>query len=118
MIDDRDPVLTRLFAEQGQPARGSDFMALFINRLERDWRNRRAYRGGMMIAGVVVAALLAPWIARVGAAGIGAVAAGITVTGSLLNFPMAWVVVCSIVAGFRNCSPFFGFMRSIPHSPI
>lgn len=100
MIDDRDPLLTRLFAEQGQSEHGPDFMAQFINILERDWRNRRTYRIGMVIAGVIVAALLAPWIAQVAATAIGSVAAGITATRSLLNFPMAWLVVCSIVASF------------------
>jgi hypothetical protein len=100
MIDDRDPLLTRLFAEQSQPARGSDFMVRFINRLERDWRNRRTRRLGMATAGVMVAALLAPWIAQLVATAIGSVAAGIIATRSLLNFPMAWLVVCSIVASF------------------
>ena len=100
MIDDRDPLLTRLFAEQSQPGQGSDFMAQCIHLLERDWRNRRIYRTGMMIVGVIVAALLAPWIARVAAMAIGSVAAGITAARPLLNFPMAWLVVCSIVAGF------------------
>jgi hypothetical protein len=100
MIDDWDPLLTRLFAEQSQPSHGSDFMAQFINLLERDRRNRRTYRIGMIIAGVIVAALLAPWIAQVAATAIGSVAAGITATRSLLNFPMAWLVVCSIVASF------------------
>ena len=100
MIDDRDPLLTRLFAEQSQPAHGSEFMAQFVNHLERDWRNRRTYRIGMMIAGVMVAALLAPWIAQGAATAIGSVAAGITATGSLLNFPMAWLVVWSVVAVF------------------
>ena len=100
MIDDRDPLLTRLFAAQSQPARGSDFMAQFINRLERDWRNRRTYRMVMMVGGVIVAALLAPRIAQLTATAIGSVAAGITATRSLLNFPMAWLVVCSMVAGF------------------
>jgi hypothetical protein len=100
VIDDRDPLLTRLFAEQGQPAHESDFMAQFIERFERDRRNRRTYRIGMIIAGVIVAALLAPWIAQVAATAIGSVAAGITATRSLLNFPMAWLVVCSMVATF------------------
>ena len=100
MIDDRDPLLTRLFAEQVQPARGPDFMAQFINLLDRDRRNRRTYWIGMIIAGVIVAALLAPWIAQVAATAIGSVVAGITATGPLLNFPMAWLVVCSIVASF------------------
>jgi hypothetical protein len=100
MSDDRDPLLTRLFAEQSQPAHGSDFMAQFINLLERDWRNRRTYGIGMIIAGGIVAALLAPWIARLAATAIGSVAASITATRSLLNFPMAWLVVGSIVASF------------------
>jgi hypothetical protein len=98
MIDDRDSLLTRLFAEQSQPAHGSDFMAQFTNRLERDWRNRRTYRIVMMVGGVIVAALLAPWIAQLTATAIGSVAAGITATRSLLNLPMAWLVVCSMVA--------------------
>ena len=60
MIDDRDPLLTRLFAEQGQPAHESGFMAQFIERFERDLRYRRIYRIGTIIASVIVAALLAP----------------------------------------------------------
>ena len=98
MSDDRDPLLSQLFAAQSQPAHGSDFMVRFINLLERDRRNQRTYRIGMLIAGVIVAALLAPWIARSAATAIGSLAAGITATRSPLNFPMAWLVVCSIVA--------------------
>ena len=99
MIEERDTILTRLFAEQSQPAHGSEFMAQFVSQLERDWRNRRIYRIGMMIAGVIVAALLAPWIAQLTATAIGSVAAGITATRSLLNFPMAGLVVCTMVTG-------------------
>jgi hypothetical protein len=98
MTDDRDPLLTRLFAEQSQPAQESDFMAQLLHRLERDRRNRRSYRIGTIIAGVIVAALLAPWLARVVAMAIGSVAAGIFAMDSLLNFPMAWLVACSLVA--------------------
>jgi len=97
MNDDRDPLLTRLFAEQSQPAHGSEFMAQHINLLERNRRNRRIYRIGTIIAGVIVAALLAPWIAQVAATAMGSVAAGIAATRPLLNFPMAWLVVGSIV---------------------
>ena len=100
MTDDRDQLLTRLFAEQSQPAHGSDFMAQFSNRLESDWRNRRAYRIVMIIASVIVAALLAPWIAQLAATAIGSLAAGITATRPLLSFPMVWLVVGSIAAGF------------------
>jgi hypothetical protein len=100
MIGDRDPLLTRLFAEQGHPEHESDFIAQVINRLERDWRNRRRYRMGAIIAGVIVAALLAPWIAQVAALAIGSVATGIIATRALLNFPMAWLVICSMVASF------------------
>lgn len=100
MNDDRDALLTQLFAEQGQPERGPDFMAHFINLLERDWRNRRTYRLAIIIVGVIAAALLAPWIAMVAATGVESAAVGITATGSLLNFPMAWLAVCSMVATF------------------
>jgi predicted RND superfamily exporter protein len=100
MIDDPDPLLMRLFAEQGLPAHGPDFMAQFINRLERDRRNRRTFRMAMIIAGVIVAALVAPWIAQLAATTIGMVAASITATRSPLNFAMAWLVVCSIVVSF------------------
>jgi hypothetical protein len=100
MTDDPDPILMRLFAEQGLPAHGPDFMAQFIDLLERDRRNRRTFRMALIIAGVIVAALLAPWIAQLAATTIGMVAAGITATRSPLNSPTAWLVVCSIVASF------------------
>jgi hypothetical protein len=100
MIDDQDPLLTRLFAEQSQPAHGSDFMAQFIKLLERDRRNRRGYRLGTIIAAVMVAALLAPWIAQVAALAIGSLAAQITATHSVLPVPITWLVMCSIGASF------------------
>ena len=100
MIDERDPLLTRLFAEQSPPAHGTDFMAQIVDLLERDRRKRRLCRTGMIIGGVMVAALLAPWIAQAAATTIGSAAAGITATRSLLNFPMAWLVVGSIVGSF------------------
>ena len=100
MVEDRDPLLTRLFAEQSQRAHASDFMAQFSSLFERERRKRRTYGIGIIVAGVIVAGLLAPWIAQVAATAIGSVAAGITATRSLWNFPMAWVVICSIVASF------------------
>src|SRR5580692_9168092 len=100
MTDDRDPVLTRLFAEQGTPANGSDFMTLVINRLERDRRSRRAYRIGAIIGGMIVAALFAPWIAWLAATAVGSLAAGISATQSLLDFKIGWLVACSIAASF------------------
>jgi hypothetical protein len=100
MTDDPDPLLTRLFAEHSPPAHGADFMAQLINLLERDRRNRRTYRVGMIIASVIVAALLAPWIAQVAAIAIGSVATGLTAIDSLLNFPTAWLVLCSLVVSF------------------
>jgi hypothetical protein len=100
MNDERDPVLTRLFAEHRQPVQGSDFVAQFIDVMERDQRKRRTYRTGMIIAGVIVAALLAPWIAQVAATAIGSVAVSTAAAQSLLNFPMPWLVVCSIVPSF------------------
>ena len=98
MIEDRDPLLMRLFAEQSQPARGPDFMVQFIKLFERDGRRQRISRTGKIVASVIFAALLAPWIAQAAAAAIGWVAAGMIATRSLWNFPMAWLVVCSLVA--------------------
>jgi len=98
MNDYRDPLLAQLFADQGRPAHDSDFMAQVINRLERDGRNRRIYRISMIIAAAILTALLAPWIALVAAAAIGSVAAGVAEARSSLNFPMAWLVVCSALA--------------------
>src|ERR1700723_1478583 len=100
MIDEPDPLLTRLFAEQSQPEPVGDFVAGLIILLDRDQRRRRAYRIGVIIAGVIVAALLAPWIAQLAATAIGSIAAGITATHSLLNFPWAWLVAWSIATSF------------------
>lgn len=100
MIDEPDPLLTRLFAEQSQPVRGSDFVAQFSILLQRDQRKWRTYRAAMIIAGVLVAALLAPWIAQAAAMAVGSLAVAASGTRSLLNFPMAWLMVCSVVVGF------------------
>jgi pyrimidine operon attenuation protein/uracil phosphoribosyltransferase len=100
MIDEPDPVLTRLFAQQSQPEQESDFLARVIDLLERDRRKRRAYLMGTIIAGVLIAALLAPGMAQLAAMAIGSAAVGITATRSLLNFPMASLVVGSMVASF------------------
>ena len=79
MMDDQDQFLTRLFAQQG---------------------HQRIHRIATIIAGVIAAALLAPLIAQVAATAIGWAAAGVTATRPILDFPMAWLVVCSIVASF------------------
>jgi hypothetical protein len=100
MSDDRDPLLTRLFAEQSPPGHESDFMARSLALLERDRRNRHACRMGMTITSVVVAVLLAPWIAQVAATAVGLMAANIAATRSLLTFSMSWLLLCSIVATF------------------
>ena len=61
---------------------------------------RSRYRIGTIIAGVMVAALLAPWIAQLAAMALGALAAGITASRPLLSFPMASLVVGSIAGSF------------------
>jgi len=100
MMDEPDPLLTRLFAEHNQPVPGGDFMARLIILLDRDRRRRRTYRVGVIIAGVIVAALLAPWIAQVAAAAVGSIAATMTATHPPLNSPWAWLVAWSIAASF------------------
>jgi len=100
MTDDQDPLLKRLFAEQDLPAHEPDFMPQFIILLERDRRNRRAFRIALIIAGVTIAALFAPWIAQVVAIAIGSVASSITAGHALLMFPMAWLAACSVAASF------------------
>lgn len=100
MTDERDPLLAQLFAEQSPPANGAEFTAHLLNRVERKWRRQRAYRIGMIIAGVTAATLLAPWIAQVAALATGSVVAGVTAAHSALSFPMAGLVVCSMIASF------------------
>jgi len=100
MVDDRDPLLMRLFAEQGPPASGSEFVARVDALMEKDLRNHRMHRIGMIVATVVAASLLAPWIAQGCALAIGSIAAGISAAGALLSFPLASLAVCSIIAGF------------------
>ena len=100
MNDEPDPLLRRLFAEQSPPAHEADFMSQFNNLMEREQRSRHTYRVATIIAGVVIAALLAPWIAQVAAITIGSMAAGISAGRSFLNFPMAWLVVGSILVSF------------------
>lgn len=99
MVDDRDPLLTRLFAEQSPPISGSEFVARVDSLMERELRYARVYRIGMCVAATVVASLLAPWIARVCALGIGSAVAGMSTTRALLSFPLAWLAVSSILAG-------------------
>jgi len=96
MVDDRDPLLTRLFAEQSPPASGSEFLARVDALIERDLRRARIYRIAMVAAAIVVASLLAPFIAQVCALGIGSVVVGLSATRALLNSPIAWLVACSI----------------------
>jgi hypothetical protein len=98
MIDDRDPLLTRLFAERKSPGAGSEFATRVDALIERELRNARFYRMGMIAAAVVLAALLAPWIAQVCALGIGSAVAGMSTTRVLSSFPLAWLAVASIVA--------------------
>ena len=57
MIDEPGPL-------QSQPAHGSDFVAQFINLLERDQRKRRTYRIGVIIAGVIVVNVFSKSIAH------------------------------------------------------
>jgi hypothetical protein len=100
MTDDRDPFLTQLFAEQGEPADAPDFMAELAHALDRDQRRRRVHRIGLIIAAVIVAVLLAPWIALATASAIGAAAAGVAASGPLLDLPMAALAAGSIAATF------------------
>ena len=110
MTDDQDPLLTQLFAEQAPPAHGADFMVQIIARLERDGRRRRTYGIGAIISGVIVAALLAPWMAQVAALAVGSVATAIAATRPLLDFPMAGLMVSSLAALFLPVL-YLGLMR-------
>jgi hypothetical protein len=100
MIDNRDSLLTHLFAEQAPSERAPEFLAQFVNRLDRDQSIRRTLRTGIIVAGVIIAALLAPWIAAVAVLTIGSVAGSFAASRSLVSFPMAWPVVFSIIASF------------------
>ena len=99
MVDDRDPLLMRLFAERSPPTSGAEFAARVDALIERDLGNARADRIGMSVAAAVVSLLLAPWIAQVCALGIGSLAVGLSTTRALVRFPLEWLTVCSIVAG-------------------
>jgi len=100
MNDDRDPILTRIFAEQNSPVDGSEFAARVALMMDRDLRSARSYRIGMIIAVLVVASLLAPWLAQVCALAVGSVVAGLSTTRALSSFPLAWLALCSIVGSF------------------
>ncbi len=100
MVDDRDPVLMRLFAEQRPPAGGSEFASRIDALMQRDLRRARIHRIGMIAGAAIVASLLAPWIAQACALAIGSVVVGLGTTRALLGSPLAWLAVFSILAAF------------------
>lgn len=110
MNDDRDPVLTRFFAEQNLSVDGSEFAARVAVMIDRDLRSARIYRIGMIIAVLVVASLLAPWLVQVCALAVGSLVAALSTTHALSSFPLAWLALCSIVGSLLPAI-YLGFTR-------
>jgi hypothetical protein len=102
MRDDQDPVLGRLFAEQGQALPPDDFMLRLSKRMHERQRVRRAFRVFALAACLVLSLLSAPWIAQFTSMLIELAAAGVSTVGPHVYWPLTWLVVAATAAG---CSP-------------
>ena len=102
MRDDQDPVLRRLFAEQGQALSADDFTLKLSNRMHKRQRVLRAFRVAAIVACMVVSLLSAPWVAQSTSTLIELTATGVGTIGQHLYGPLTWLVVVTSVVG---CSP-------------
>jgi hypothetical protein len=90
--DDQDPVLRRLFAEQGQALPSDDFTLKLSNRMHKRQRVRRAYRVAAIVACMAVSILSAPWVAQSTSTLIELTAAGMGTIGQHLYGPLTRLV--------------------------
>jgi len=102
MRDDHDPVIWRLFAEQGQALPPDDFMLKLSKRMHGRQRVLRAYRGLAIAACLVVSLISAPWVAQFTSTLIELAAAGVSTVGPHVYWPLTWLVIAATAAG---CSP-------------
>jgi hypothetical protein len=109
MRNDQDPVIRRLFAEQGQGLPSDDFMLQLGKRMDKRQRVRSIYRILAMIACLVLSILCAPWVAQITSTLIELTVVGINATGPLSHGPLTWLVVGATTAG---CSPVIYLWRT------
>lgn len=109
MRDDQDPVIWRLFAEQGQGLPPDDFNLKLSKRMHERQRVRLAYRVLAIAACLVASILSAPWVAQFTSTLIELTAAGIGIIGPHLYLPLTWLVVAATAAG---CSPVIYLWRT------
>jgi hypothetical protein len=109
MRDDQDPVIWRLFAEQGQALPPDDFILKLSSRMQERQRLRRACRVLALAACLVVSLLSAPWVAQFTSALIELAAADAGSIGPHLYGPLTWLVVSATAAG---CSPVIYLWRT------
>jgi hypothetical protein len=99
MRDDQDPVISRLFAEQGEALPPDVFTLKLSKRMHERQRVRRAYRVLAIAACLVVSLLSAPWVAQFTSTLIELTAAGVGTIGPHLYWPLTWLVVAATAAG-------------------
>jgi hypothetical protein len=109
MHDNRDPIISRLFAEQDQSLASDDFVLKLGKRIDTQQRQRRVYRVVAIVVCLVLSALSAPSIAQITSTLIELIAVGISTAGTLLYVPLTWLVVVATVAG---CSPVIYLWRT------
>lgn len=63
--DEFDSQLSRLFAEKNEPLRSDEFMEQVLSRLEREQRLQWIRRGLLMLAIMLLAGIIAPWVVQV-----------------------------------------------------
>jgi hypothetical protein len=62
MTEELDPQLLTQFATSRQPLSDAEFLAATLAKIERQLRLRVLYRGAAVIAAVIAAVLLLPWL--------------------------------------------------------
>lgn len=109
MHDNRDPIISRLFAEQDQSLSSDDFVLKLGERIDKQQRKRRVYRAVAIVACLVLSTLCAPWIAQITSTLIELMAVSFSTVGALLYVRLTWLVIVATAAG---CSPVIYLWRT------
>lgn len=99
MCNDQDPIISQLFTDQDQSLPPDSFMLKLGERIDKQQRARRVYRGLAIAACLLLAILCAPWVAQITSTLIELTVGGVSAISPIFRDPLTWLVAGATAAG-------------------
>ena len=100
MNENRDPLLSRLFADCEQDLRDTEFLRHLHERIEHTHRQRLAYKIGGFVAALAGTALIVSLFSESIRVMFDLVASGLHALDTTLQSPIAWTVAAALTVAF------------------